>query len=227
MRNFRVLLFDLDDTLVDSTALYDEALRASDTDAADPEYVAARRRVKQRLPGGSPQSHQRLLYFKEMEIAGGRWTAEAVLRRTERYEKALRAGVQRRWQELRRSALFSMWHDQYGIGILTNETTRTQLIKLEAMDPEGRFFDHLFTSEECGFEKPDRRMFEWALETFGVGAGECLMVGDSFENDCRPALELGMRAVHTREFRTPPESGRAPLGCPSIDALSELGSILA
>ena len=43
--------------------------------------------------------------------------------------------------------------------------------------------------------KPDRRIYQRALELAGVAPHEAVHVGDSLENDVRPASELGIRAV--------------------------------
>lgn len=43
--------------------------------------------------------------------------------------------------------------------------------------------------------KPDPGIFRWALERAGVGAGECLYVGNDREVDYLPAAALGMRTI--------------------------------
>lgn len=51
-------------------------------------------------------------------------------------------------------------------------------------------------SEDVGFAKPDRRIFELALATAGEEASDALMVGDTVYFDVRPAQQLGLDAVH-------------------------------
>jgi HAD superfamily hydrolase (TIGR01509 family) len=52
-----------------------------------------------------------------------------------------------------------------------------------------------FLSFETGFMKPDPAFFRLALDTLGVHAAETVMVGDTYDNDIRPAIELGMQTV--------------------------------
>ncbi len=56
-------------------------------------------------------------------------------------------------------------------------------------------FDAILSSAVVGSEKPDRRIFEAALEGLGVSPAECLHVGDSLQNDIVGAQRLGIEAV--------------------------------
>jgi putative hydrolase of the HAD superfamily len=58
-----------------------------------------------------------------------------------------------------------------------------------------QYFDLIVTSHECGFEKPDKRIFEKVLKHFGVAPEEALHVGDDVEKDFRAARNLGMSAL--------------------------------
>jgi putative hydrolase of the HAD superfamily len=59
----------------------------------------------------------------------------------------------------------------------------------------GRFFDALVYSSAVGVEKPDRRIFEAALRSLGVGADEALHVGDARLEDVEGAQAVGMHAL--------------------------------
>jgi putative hydrolase of the HAD superfamily len=56
-----------------------------------------------------------------------------------------------------------------------------------------RYFRGFILSHEVGAMKPDRRIFENALQRAGVGAGEALFVDDQIRN-VEAARELGMDA---------------------------------
>ncbi|MER6442515.1 HAD-IA family hydrolase [Streptomyces sp. NPDC001185] len=58
--------------------------------------------------------------------------------------------------------------------------------------------DHVVSSARVGIAKPDRRIYDIAVERAGVPAGRCLFVDDTLEN-VEAAAALGMRAVHYRE----------------------------
>ena len=57
------------------------------------------------------------------------------------------------------------------------------------------YFDVLAISGDLGWEKPDPRIFKWAMEEAGAEPHECLHVGDSPNFDAVPAASLGMCGV--------------------------------
>jgi putative hydrolase of the HAD superfamily len=59
--------------------------------------------------------------------------------------------------------------------------------------------DHVVSSARVGIAKPDRRIYDIAVERAGVPAERCLFVDDTLEN-VDAAAALGMRTVH---YRTP------------------------
>ena len=85
-----------------------------------------------------------------------------------------------------------------------------------------RFFDHWSFSDEVGCYKPDRRIFEHALD--GLGSPEphrCAHVGDRRRTDVAGAQAIGMRAVRiTAAYEDPSED--APPGDAVISSYKEL-----
>lgn len=80
-------------------------------------------------------------------------------------------------------------------------------------------------SSAVGFRKPHRLIYELALEELGVGADQCLFVGDRIREDVEGPQALGMRAVLTHEFRQePPEQGSPDA---VIQRLSDLVEVLS
>ncbi|MDY6986323.1 MAG: HAD-IA family hydrolase [Candidatus Thermoplasmatota archaeon] len=61
--------------------------------------------------------------------------------------------------------------------------------------PIRRYFFSVTTSEEAGYAKPNRRIFELALSRSGLSARECVYVGNSVERDIRGAKALGFKTV--------------------------------
>lgn len=72
-------------------------------------------------------------------------------------------------------------------------------------------------------EKPDRRIFEAALATLGVGPRRALFVGDSRPRDMEGARALGMRHVWLR----PGEGDPCCPGDAVIASLLEISRVLA
>ncbi len=218
----RALVFDLDGTLVDSERAYREALAQVGVDPGG-DYAHARAAVKARLGAGHVAARNRLLYFKDMLQAQERFSPDATLSLMERYEQALTLLLAAQWRALDREPLLEKLRQRFAIGVLTNENTRTQLLKLRAIDPGNRFFSCVLTSEEVGCEKPDVRGFRLIAERLGVDAHECVFVGDNAPGDVVPALQIGSRAILTIEFGG---GDPVPPGAECIARLDRLVEIL-
>lgn len=75
---------------------------------------------------------------------------------------------------------------------VTNGTKVAQTKKLAASGL-GELFDHVFISEDIGFEKPDVRYFERVFsEIAPVRPEETLIVGDSLTSDMRGGVNAGI-----------------------------------
>jgi len=79
------------------------------------------------------------------------------------------------------------------VGVISNFEgwLKTLLDHLEIRE----LFDVIAISGDLGWEKPDARIFEWAMNEAGVEPGNSLHVGDSPNFDAQPAHDLGMVGV--------------------------------
>jgi putative hydrolase of the HAD superfamily len=77
--------------------------------------------------------------------------------------------------------------------------------------------DGIVTSAQVSARKPSPRIFGRALELAGVGADECLHVGDSIEEDIAGARAAGIAAILIRRDGAP-----GPSGVQTINTLAEL-----
>jgi putative hydrolase of the HAD superfamily len=84
---------------------------------------------------------------------------------------------------------------KYELHVLTNGFKEVQHIKLHESGIK-KHFNNIFISEEMGFQKPDKEIFDAAQKVAKVNAEECIMIGDSFENDIQGALKAGWKAVY-------------------------------
>jgi HAD superfamily hydrolase (TIGR01549 family) len=90
------------------------------------------------------------------------------------------------------------------------------------------------SSAEHGFLKPHRAIFESALQSIGVPAGDAVMVGDSVTHDIEGARQAGMRAVLLRRdiagdgLTSPLQRALGPgyEDVPVIASLAELPALL-
>ncbi|MDB5350023.1 MAG: haloacid dehalogenase superfamily enzyme subfamily [Planctomycetota bacterium] len=79
---------------------------------------------------------------------------------------------------------------RYQLGLIANQPAEVR----GTLDELGvlRYFIVVCLSEEVGFTKPDRRIFQIALDRAGIPGTEALMVGDRIRHDIAPASQLGM-----------------------------------
>jgi putative hydrolase of the HAD superfamily len=90
---------------------------------------------------------------------------------------------------------------QFRIGLLSNGNTYPERCGL------GGRFSFVIFSQEYGFEKPDRRIFEVALEAAGCLGYELLHVGDSLVGDVSGAQNAGVRSVWLNRARIQNDTG--------------------
>jgi 2-haloalkanoic acid dehalogenase type II len=120
-----------------------------------------------------------------------------------RRDFVLRPGVVDTLKELRRRKLH--------VGMVSN-IDDDQLEHLLEVADIGSLFDSIVSSEQAHACKPDRRIYELALQRAGCAAAEALFVGDTLRQDIAGANQIGMRSVLVwhREDRPPPNEGVQP-----------------
>lgn len=79
------------------------------------------------------------------------------------------------------------------IGILSNGFTEVQHDKIENARLSD-LVDCVVLSDEIGINKPDRKLFDYALAKSGAQASNSLMIGDNPDTDIAGALNAGWRA---------------------------------
>jgi HAD superfamily hydrolase (TIGR01549 family) len=79
------------------------------------------------------------------------------------------------------------------IVLISNESLRTQLLKLSWFFPENIPYI-LITSEEVGIEKPSPIIFQKALQITQLQSREVVMLGDSLGDDVLGAIQTGIQA---------------------------------
>ena len=83
---------------------------------------------------------------------------------------------------------------KYNMHIITNGFEEVQYIKLE-YSKLAPFFDVIVCSEAVGFNKPDPRVFHYAMKKAQTNATESFMIGDDREVDIFGAMQVGMQAI--------------------------------
>lgn len=109
----------------------------------------------------------------------------------------------------------------YPIHLITNGFEKTQQQKISHSHID-QYFTYMITSEAAGSLKPDRRIFDYALQKAGCNAEDALMIGDTLEVDILGAQNAGIDQVYYAAER--PVNGILPTFY--IASLSELKRIL-
>lgn len=76
--------------------------------------------------------------------------------------------------------------EKYVLHIITNGFADVQHIKMQSANITS-YFATIVTSEIAGCQKPDRRIFDYALQQIKSGPRHCLMIGDSLDSDIKGA----------------------------------------
>lgn len=84
---------------------------------------------------------------------------------------------------------------EFPIYLTTNETLRTQLLKVQGFLPE-EFGFTLITSEEVGFEKPTKEFFQYVMKKANEDPKDCILLGDNWEDDILGASSHGIACIH-------------------------------
>ena len=84
--------------------------------------------------------------------------------------------------------------ERYPLAVVTDAQSayaRAELHKVGLLD----YFDPIVVSGDHGYRKPDRRLFQLALDGMGVAAEHALYVGNDMHRDIFGAQEAGMTTV--------------------------------
>lgn len=117
--------------------------------------------------------------------------------------------------------------EKYRLGIISNGLAIKQWEKLIGLGIH-HLFDVVATSEEQGFEKPQKEIFLFAVEKLGLSPADCMMVGDRLDTDILGGNIAGMKTVHMKKGKygatSPSSEGETP--DLEIDEFTDIISIL-
>lgn len=90
--------------------------------------------------------------------------------------------------------VLSYLQKKYTLHIISNGFKETTLTKMDlsGLNP---YFTNVIISEEVGVNKPDKAVFEYALQKAQANKQESIMIGDSLEADIYGAQDFGMKAI--------------------------------
>jgi len=100
-----------------------------------------------------------------------------------------------------KSRLFPCTHEvleylkqKYKLFLITNGFKEVQYRKIENCQLRP-YFEQVFTSEEIGYNKPEKEYFEIVLQKTGASVADSVVIGDDLEVDIKGANTIGLDTV--------------------------------
>lgn len=202
--NAEWLFFDLGSTIIDERIAYEHRLKGI-ADLANVPYEEVCRIAVEFYKQNKKGDLETAKFF-EVELPG--WYTEGEVL----YEDAVKS--------------LETLSKKYKIGTIANQALGTRQ-RLEQYDIL-KYFDLVIASAEEGVAKPDRRIFEIALERSNCKPDNAVMIGDRIDNDIVPAKLLGIHTIWIRQgfgkyWRIGKEIEKADC---AVDSLTELCDLL-
>lgn len=92
--------------------------------------------------------------------------------------------------------------EKYHLHIISNGFKEAVVTKM-SVSKLNPYFKNVVISEDVGVNKPDKAIFEYALNLAQAGKHESVMIGDSIEADVYGAQNFGMKAIYFNPFKSP------------------------
>lgn len=108
---------------------------------------------------------------------------------------------------------------KYHCHIITNGFIKVQSKKIENCGLS-EYFNTFTFSEEAGCSKPDKKIFELALNKSKAKVTESIMIGDDINTDIKGALNINMKAIHINHSQKATNDKHIVI--PNIKVLSKL-----
>lgn len=175
MENIEWLFFDMGSTLVDESKVYEYRMRkVAQLAGVTYEYVynTAMEFYKQNKKGD-------LETMKLLNVEKPKWKFEYEVLYKDAEECLKKLGT------------------KYKIGVIANQSLGT----VDRLEQLGilKYIDLVVASAEEGVAKPDREIFEIALNRAGCRPEQSVMIGDRIDNDIVPAKKLGMKTIWVKQ----------------------------
>lgn len=121
------------------------------------------------------------------------------------------------------NVLSAVRNSGFKTGILSNGFTHAQHTKISYNGLSG-LIDEIVLSDDIGINKPDRRLFEYAMEkTADLNPGHHLMIGDNLSTDIAGAIGAGWHAIWLDTGNNGDKTGTET---PGISCLKEVLSLI-
>lgn len=193
--NYNILLFDLDDTLMDFSASEKSALSNAFIEYKFPtgladyqlDYKEISKELWRDLEQGlmsiselGVERFRRLFHKRKLEINPD--TFNNIYLGYLGKEAHLTHGVLELFDQL----------NEYRLAVITNGFTEVQNSRIK-ISPLSNKFEQIITSEDAGCQKPDCGIFDYTFTTLGITSKQnVLIVGDSLTSDIQGGINYGI-----------------------------------
>ena len=199
----KAVLFDLDDTIVDSrTAEYKaicnfKKLFSNFDDIEDNEFAQIWSKITIEL---YDKYYKGIINFETLRIERIKKLFSNFKIKIEDYDAKEKLKIYLELYE-KNWTLFSDTIDvleklknKYKLAVVTNGDGIQQRKKIEKTGIT-KYFAEIIISSEVGFAKPDEKIFQIACKKLKVEPEECIMIGDKLDVDVAGCIKLGIKAV--------------------------------
>ena len=91
----------------------------------------------------------------------------------------------------------------YNLHLITNGFENVQHNKLRNSNLT-HFFKHVITSEASNSLKPNKEIFDFALQKAGASLHQSIMIGDNLDADIQGGINAGMDTIFVNHINTQP-----------------------
>ena len=199
LEGIKGVLLDIDNTIYHYESCHKPSLNilikelakllSSSEEIIKKEFLNSRKIVNKRLYD-TASSHSRFLYIQLTieKILGGS-DFRNTLKLEELYWNTFLSKI--KLNEHAKKFIFQCNEKKIPICCLTDLTAEIQFRKVLKLNLENNI-KYIVTSEEVGIEKPNKKMFQSALEKLRLSTDQVIMIGDSAEKDIYGAEEMGI-----------------------------------
>ncbi len=200
-----LILFDLGGTIYD-----------------DDTYTRALLRAARQIHPGLKEEEFWAVYDSERGRSAGSLRT-AIANRFAQGDRSKLVALAKRFWEYPASALYpdvkptlTVLASKFKLGLVANSGEPA----LRALRRDGLhdLFDVIALADVVGIEKPDTKIFQYALEKAAIPASRAVHVGNRLDSDIRPAKSLGLRTIWLLRGDAPP--------APTLDQLAEPDAVV-
>ena len=214
--DMKVIVFDLDNTLIDRQRAFTEMLK---------------NRIELTLPENKKHLKEQAIQDILMWDDNGTVSRSVSFKKyCEKYEVTCMTSeeLSTYWTTISGSVVYlfddvveviSYLKEKYRLAILTNGSPISQRRKLESTGIL-ELFELSVVSGEVGIDKPDPRIFDVMCEKLNVSPDECLYIGDNYVNDVLGARNAGWSAIYLNRLHLNSDEPQM------VDSLKKLKEIL-